>query len=84
MPYHGKVVSDEEVAEPLGPVLQFFQQVDNLGLNGNIQGGDGLVADNEVGVSGHGARHADTLALATGELMGETVGHGGVKADDAE
>ena len=84
MAYHGKVMGDKQIAQPLALGLQFFQEVNNLGLDGDIEGGDGLVADNDGGVAGQGAGHADTLALAAAELVREAVGHGGVQADDAE
>ena len=79
-----EVVGDEEVGQPLSSLLQVLQQVDDLGLDGDVEGRDGLVADDERGVAGQGAGDADALALAAGELVGEAVGHRGVEADDAE
>ena len=84
MAHDGEVMGDEKVAQFLNAVLELFQKVDNLRLDGNVQRGDRLVADDEGGVAGKGARHADTLALAAGKLMGKTVSHGRVEADDAE
>ena len=54
--------------------LQVVQQVDHLGLNGHVQRGDGLVADNEFGLDGQSPGNADSLALAAGKLMGEPAG----------
>src|SRR4030042_903971 len=84
MPHYRKVMRDEEIAESLDSVLQFFQQVDNLCLNRYVQGGNGFIANNKGGIAGEGARHTDTLSLAAAELMGETIGHGRVQTDDAE
>ena len=36
---------------------------------GHIQRADGFVGDNQLGVHYNGARYADALALAAGELM---------------
>ena len=61
-------------------LLQLLQQVHHLRLNGDIQGGDGLVADDEGGLEHERPRHADALALAAGELVRVAVGEGGVEA----
>ena len=51
MPDHAKVVCDEQVGQSK-LVLQVFQKIDDLGLDGYIQGRNWLIADNELGVSG--------------------------------
>src|SRR4030042_6240601 len=84
MAHHGEVVSDEKVAQPLDFTLQFFQEVDNLRLDGNIEGGDRLIADDKGGVTGQGACHADALSLASGKLMPKAGHHRRVETDDAE
>ena len=44
---HGEVVGDEQVGQTvLG--LEVHQQVYDLGLDGNIQSGDGFVGDDEA------------------------------------
>ena len=53
-------------------LTQVVQQVDDLRLNGNIQSGDGLVGDQQLGVHDDRTGDADTLTLATGELVGIT------------
>ena len=65
---NGEVVADEEVRQ-LVFILQFVQQVDDLRLDGHVERGDRLVADNELGVERERTRDADTLALAAGELV---------------
>ena len=46
--HHGKVVGDKEQGEAQF-LLHVFQKVHDLRLNGDVQGGDGLVADDEFG-----------------------------------
>jgi hypothetical protein len=36
--------------------LQFFEQVDDLRLNGHVEGADWFVADDKIGLNGN-ARH---------------------------
>jgi len=62
--------------------LQLLQQVDDLGLNRYIEGGDGFVADQEQRVGGQRAGDADALALAAGELVGEAVDETAVQPDE--
>jgi hypothetical protein len=49
--------------------LQPAQQVDDLGLDGDVERGDGLVAYHQLRAQDHGAGDADALALAAGEFM---------------
>ena len=65
-------------------VLEAAEGVEDLGLDGDVQGGDRLVGDDQVGLAGEGAGDADALALAAAELMGEAAGLGGVEADEFE
>ena len=65
---HGKIMGDEQVCQ-LQFFLQVFQQVDHLRLNRNIQGGIGLITDDQIGIQGVRASHADTLALPSGKFM---------------
>ena len=46
-------------------VLQVPQQVEHLGLDGDIKGGDRFVADHEAGMKGKGPGHAHPLPLTT-------------------
>ena len=69
MAHDGQVVGDEQVGQA-EPVLQVLQQVEHLGLDGHVEGRDGLVADDQLGVEGDGPGDADALALPAGELVG--------------
>ncbi len=63
-----EVVGDEEVGEA-EPALQVLQQVDDLRLDRHVERGDGLVADDQLGLRGERAGDADALALAAGEFV---------------
>ena len=56
---HGQVVGDEHVGEAQ-PVLQVFEQVDDLSLDRHVEGGHGLVEDDQLGVEGERARATPT------------------------
>ncbi len=62
------VVRDEEVREA-ELRLQVEQEVDDLRLNGHVQGGDRLVGDDDSGIQCKRASDGDTLALAAREFM---------------
>ena len=64
----GEVVRDEEVGEAEF-FLQVLQEVDDFRLDVDVERGDRFVADDELGLDGEGARDANALALAAGELM---------------
>ena len=81
----GDVLDDRQVVrdEHIGQILLFLQieqQVDDLRLNGHVQRGDSLVADDELRLRGERAGDADTLPLAAGELVREAVQEVGRKA----
>ena len=67
--HHGQIVSDEKVGQPQGR-LELLQQVDDLGLDRDVQRADRLVADDEIGLAGQRPGNGNTLALAAGKLMG--------------
>src|SRR5699024_1512274 len=48
---HAEVVGDEDIGQAVFR-LQVLHQVEDLGLDGNVQGGHRLVADDEGGVEG--------------------------------
>lgn len=79
----GEVVRDEEVGEG-ELVLEILEEVDDLGLDGDIEGADRLVADEEFGFDGQGTGDSDPLPLASGELVGIAVQVSGVEADEVE
>lgn len=43
---HADVVGDEQIGQ-LVFVLDVHEQIEDLGLNGHVQGGDGLVGDDQ-------------------------------------
>ena len=65
---NGQVVRNEEITQ-ISLLLQFLEQVDDLRLDGNVQGGYRLVADDEFRVQGKCTRDTDSLPLAAGELV---------------
>ena len=62
---NGHIVGDEDVGEAT-LTLQIVHQIQNLSLNGNVQCGNSLVADNNLGVDGQGAGNTDSLTLTAG------------------
>ena len=71
---------DEEVGEGEF-ALEIAEEVDDLRADADVEGGDGLVEDEEFGAKGEGAGDVDALALAAGEFVG-IAGHGGVVEAD--
>jgi hypothetical protein len=66
--HHGEVVGDEEHGQREA-LAQLGEQGENLRLHGNIEGGGGLVGDEQRGTVDDGHGDHDALALASGELM---------------
>src|SRR5689334_16749378 len=83
MLYDGKIVADEEIGQA-EPVLQIAHQVEDLGLYRDVERAGRLVADDEFWIGGERARDADTLALATRELVRIFAAVGWVEADQAQ
>ena len=79
VPYHQKVVGDEEIGQSQ-LILQFIEHVDDLCLDGDVQSRDRFVTDNEFGVYRQSPGDADTLTLAAGELVGIPGGVLGVQS----
>ncbi|MPM69170.1 hypothetical protein SDC9_116114 [bioreactor metagenome] len=73
MLHHAQIMGNKEIGQAHA-LLKLLEHIDHLGLNGYVQGGDGLVADDELGVYGQGAGDAHPLALAPGKFMGIAVG----------
>jgi hypothetical protein len=73
MPHHRKIMADEQDGEAeLAPDLE--EQIDDLCLDGDIEGGDWLVGDQEARLHHDCPRDADALALAAREFMREALG----------
>ena len=81
--YDSEVVSDEEVGE-VAFALEVEEEVEDLALDGDVEGGDRFIADDEFRVEGEGAGDADALPLAAGKLKGKAVDGIGGEADDVE
>ncbi len=65
--------------------LEIVQKLDDLLLDGHVQSGGGLVADDELGVAGQGHGDEHALALATGELVRIALERAlGIEADELE
>ena len=47
----------------------FFQEVENLRLNGNIECRNRFIGNDQLRLEHHGARNSDPLALPAGKLM---------------
>ena len=66
-PHDAEVVGDEHERQP-ALVAQVGQQVEHLGLGGEVQGRHRLVEDDDLRVADQRAGDRDALALAAGEL----------------
>ncbi len=62
-------MSHKQVGQPPLP-LQVLQQVDNLGLDGHVQGGHRLIAHHHLGVKDQRPCKANPLPLSPGKLVG--------------
>ena len=62
------VVADEEIGQTQ-LLLQFHQQVDHLRLDGNVEGRDGFIGNDQLGREAEGAGNAEPLALAAREFV---------------
>jgi hypothetical protein len=66
---HREVMGDEQVDRAV-LALDAGQQLDHLRLHGDVEGGDRLVQDQQLGAGDDPARDRDPLALPAGELRG--------------
>ncbi len=71
--YHRQVVGDEEIGESESG-LKLVEQVEDLGLDRDVECRDGLIGDDEAGVQSQRASNTDALALASRELVRESIG----------
>lgn len=81
--HHRHGVRDEEIGQA-EVALKFFEQVDYLRANADVERGNGFVTDNKLGAQDQGAGNADALALASGKFMGIAAQGRFVEADGAE
>ncbi len=73
VPHHRQVVRDEQIGE-VELALQVLQQVDDLRLDGDVQGRNRFVANDEGRVDRQRPRDPDALPLAARKLMRVPVG----------
>ena len=71
-----EVVGDEHVAE-MELLLEVVEQVDDLGLDGDVERRDGLVEQDQLRVDRQRPGDPDPLPLAPGELVGEAAARPG-------
>ena len=76
----GEVVGDKEVSK-VELFLEIHQEVDDLGLDRDIEGTDRFVADDKLRFDSEGAGNTDALALASAKFVGEAAGVCRVEAD---
>ena len=67
-----QIMGDEQVGQTTFR-LSVHQQIHDLGLHRDIQGGDGLVGHEELGIHAERPGDGDTLPLPSGELVGEAL-----------
>lgn len=60
---NGEAMGDEKIRQAK-LVLQFLQQIHDLSLDRNIEGGNRFVTDYQLWIKGQSASDADSLALA--------------------
>ena len=65
-----EVVGNVEISEAAG-VLEIGEEVQNLGLDGEVEAGKGFVEDEGRGLEREGAGDGEALALTAAELAGE-------------
>jgi hypothetical protein len=69
MTYNVQVVTDEDQCQPQIS-LEIGQQIENLSLNGNIQGAHRFIRDEQFRFSGQRTRDAYALPLPAGKPDG--------------
>jgi hypothetical protein len=65
----GEIVGDEEHGEAEA-LAEIGEEVEDLRLDGDVEGGGGLVGNEQAGAIDDGHGDEDALALSAGELMG--------------
>jgi hypothetical protein len=68
MPHDGEVMGNKEIGKPT-VTLEVLHEIQNLGLNGDIEGRRRLIADKKLRLCGKRPCNRDSLPLPTGELM---------------
>ena len=66
--HHAEVVTDDHHGQA-GIADESPQQTEDLGLHGDVEGGRGLVGDQQLRLAGQRQRDADALCHAAGQLV---------------
>ena len=66
-----QVMGDEEIGN-ITFLLELLHQIQDLGTDGNVQCGNRLVSNNQLGLHNHCTGNTDSLTLTAGELVGVT------------
>jgi hypothetical protein len=74
----GQVVGDHQVGQAVAG-LEILHEIQDLGLDGHVEGGYRLVCHDQLGIESQGPGQADTLALTAGELVGIPLHDGAAK-----
>ena len=61
--YHGQIVCDEDHRQVHG-AHEPGQEIEDLGLDGHVEGRDGFVGDDDLGLEGEGPGDGNALSLA--------------------
>ena len=72
MAHHGQIVTDKQIGKAVF-ILQFFQNIDYLCLDGHIKCRNRLVTYNELRIGCQRPGNSDPLTLSAGKLMWITV-----------
>ncbi len=70
--HHGKIVADEEIGEVV-LLLQVGEEIEDLRLNGNIEGRDRFIEHENFGIEHERPGNGNALALAAGKHVGVAV-----------
>ena len=81
--HDGEIVSNKKISQAKF-FLKIHQKIHDLSLDGNVQGTDGFVADDEFRFDSESASNPDSLALATAELMWKSARKGRIKSHEAK
>lgn len=76
---NGEVVGNEDHGEFHFPD-ELLEEIEYLGLDGDIQRGDGFVCDDEVWLGGKCSGDGDSLALSAGELVRVLAAEAGIES----
>jgi hypothetical protein len=76
---YGKVMGNKQISDSHF-LFEIGHEIEYLGSNGHIKGGDRLVGNHEFGTQSNGPSDRDPLPLSTGEFVGIAVLSPGTKA----